>query len=123
MAKKIDFAVFPGAQGGPLEHVIAGKAICAEEALRPEFKAYIQQVKKNAKAMANAFQELGYTIVSGGTDNHMFLLDLRTKYPNVTGRQAQNLLDEANITLNKNCVPNDQRSPKETSGVRIGTPP
>lgn len=123
MAKKIDFAVFPGAQGGPLEHVIAGKAICAEEALQPEFKAYIQQVKKNAKAMANAFQELGYTIVSGGTDNHMFLLDLRTKYPNVTGRQAQNLLDEANITLNKNCVPNDQRSPKETSGVRIGTPP
>lgn len=122
LAKKIDSAVFPGAQGGPLEHVIAGKAICAEEALQPEFKTYIQQVKKNAKAMANAFQELGYTIVSGGTDNHMFLLDLRTKYPNVTGRQVQDLLDEANITLNKNCVPNDQRSPKETSGVRIGTP-
>lgn len=122
LAKKIDSAVFPGAQGGPLEHVIAGKAICAEEALQLEFKSYIQQVKKNAKAMANAFQELGYTIVSGGTDNHMFLLDLRTKYPNVTGRQVQDLLDEASITLNKNCVPNDQRSPKETSGVRIGTP-
>lgn len=122
LAKKIDSAVFPGAQGGPLEHVIAGKAICAEEALQPEFKAYIQQVKKNAKAMANAFQELGYTIVSGGTDNHMFLLDLRAKYPNVTGRQVQDLLDEANITLNKNCVPNETRSPKETSGVRIGTP-
>lgn len=121
LAKKIDSAVFPGTQGGPLEHVIAGKAICAEEALQPEFKLYIQQVKKNAKAMANAFQELGYTIVSGSTDNHMFLLDLRTKYPNVTGRQVQDLLDEANITLNKNCVPNDQRSPKETSGVRIGT--
>lgn len=122
LAKKIDSAVFPGAQGGPLEHVIAGKAICAEETLQPEFKVYIQQVKKNAKAMANAFQELGYTIVSGGTDNHMFLLDLRTKYPNVTGRQVQDLLDEANITLNKNCVPNETRSPKETSGVRIGTP-
>lgn len=122
LAKKIDSAVFPFSQGGPLNHVIAGKAICAEEALTPEFKLYIQQVKRNAQAMAKKFQELGYEIVTGGTDNHMFLINFSKTHPTWTGLKVQEVLNKEGITLNKNCVPNDQRSPKYTSGVRIGTP-
>ena len=120
-AKKIDSAVFPYAQGGPLEHVIAGKAICAEEALRPEFKKYAEQVVSNCKAFADEFTKLGYKIVTGGTDNHVFLIDL-SDYP-FSGKDLQNRLDDKGITLNKNSIPGDQRSPKETSGVRVGTAP
>ncbi len=121
LAKKVDSAVFPYAQGGPLEHVIAGKAVCAEEALRPEYKAYAKQVVNNCKAFCDEFLKLGYKIVTGGTDNHVFLLDL-SEFP-FSGKDLQDRLDEVGITLNKNCIPNDQRSPKETSGVRIGTAP
>lgn len=103
-------------------HVIAGKAVCAEEALTPEFKNYANQVVWNSKAMCNEFQSLGYKIVSGGTDNHLFLIDLTYNHPNLTGREVQEELDKHNITLNKNCIPNDSRSPMETSGLRIGTP-
>lgn len=122
LAKKIDSAVFPGHQGGPLMHVIAGKAICAEEACSPEYERYVGQVVKNARVMAEAFIKMGYDVVSGGTDNHMFLLDFSKTHPHLTGKQVQDELDKVGITLNKNCVPNEQRSPKETSGVRIGTP-
>ena len=121
LAKKVDSAVFPYAQGGPLEHVIAGKAVCAEEALRPEYKEYAKKVVDNCKAFCDEFLKLGYKIVTGGTDNHVFLLDL-SEYP-FSGKALQDRLDEVGITLNKNCIPNDQRSPKETSGVRIGTAP
>ncbi len=121
LAKKIDSAVFPYAQGGPLEHIIAGKAICAEEALRPEYKEYARQVVSNCKAFCDEFLRLGYKVVTGGTDNHVFLLDL-SGYP-FSGRELQERLDEEGITLNKNCVPGETRSPKETSGVRIGTAP
>ncbi|MBQ7245818.1 MAG: serine hydroxymethyltransferase [Firmicutes bacterium] len=121
LAKKVDSAVFPYAQGGPLEHIIAAKAVCAEEALRPEFKEYAKQVKKNCAALADEFLKLGYKIVTGGTDNHLFLLDL-TGYP-FSGKELQEECDRQGITLNKNCVPNDPRTPKETSGVRIGTAP
>ncbi len=121
LAKKIDSAVFPYAQGGPLEHIIAGKAICAEEALRPEYKEYACQVVSNCKAFCDEFLKLGYKVVTGGTDNHVFLLDL-SGYP-FSGRELQERLDEEGITLNKNCVPGETRSPKETSGVRIGTAP
>lgn len=121
LAKKIDSAVFPYAQGGPLEHIIAGKAVCAEEALQPEFKEYAHQVVVNCKAFCDEFLKLGYKVVTGGTDNHVFLLDL-TDY-SFSGRELQDRLDEVGITLNKNCVPNETRSPKETSGVRIGTAP
>lgn len=121
LAKKIDSAVFPYAQGGPLEHVIAGKAVCAEEALRPEYKEYATQVVKNCKAFADEFLRLGYKIVTGGTDNHVFLLDLLEF--SFSGKDLQDRLDEVGITLNKNCVPGEKRSPKETSGVRIGTAP
>jgi len=121
LAKKVDSAVFPYAQGGPLEHVIAGKAVCAEEALRPEYKAYAKQVVDNCKAFCDEFLKLGYKVVTGGTDNHVFLLDL-SEFP-FSGKDLQDRLDEVGITLNKNCIPNDQRSPKETSGVRIGTAP
>ena len=121
LAKKIDSAVFPYAQGGPLEHIIAGKAICAEEALRPEYKTYARQVVSNCKAFCDEFLKLGYKVVTGGTDNHVFLLDL-SGYP-FSGRELQERLDEEGITLNKNCVPGETRSPKETSGVRIGTAP
>lgn len=121
LAKKIDSAVFPYAQGGPLEHVIAGKAVCAEEALRPEYKEYAHQVVANCKAFADEFLKLGYKIVTGGTDNHVFLLDL-LEFP-FSGKDLQDRLDEVGITLNKNCVPGEKRSPKETSGVRIGTAP
>ena len=119
LAKKIDSAVFPGVQGGPLMHVIAAKAICAEEALEPEYKEYIQQVVNNCKAMADEFQKLGYKIVTGGTDNHLFLLDLTDT--GLTGAQVQDALDFWHITANKNCIPGETRSPKEASGLRIGT--
>lgn len=121
LAKKVDSAVFPGLQGGPLEHVIAGKAICAEEACTQEYKDYIHQVVKNCKAMADHFTKLGYDVITGGTDNHLFLLDFSSKFPTITGLAVQNKLDEFGITLNKNTVPNEKRSPKITSGVRIGT--
>lgn len=121
LAKKIDSAVFPYAQGGPLEHIIAGKAVCAEEALQPEYKDYAKQVVLNSKAFCNEFLKLGYKVVTGGTDNHLFLLDL-SQFP-FSGKDLQEKLDEEGITLNKNCVPGETRSPKETSGVRIGTAP
>lgn len=119
LAKKIDSAVFPGSQGGPLEHIIAAKGICAEEAQTAEFKQYIHQVVLNAKAMADEFKQIGYKLVTDGTDNHMLLLDLTDL--GITGLEAQELCDSHQITLNKNCIPNDSRSPKYTSGVRIGT--
>ena len=121
LAKKVDGAVFPGSQGGPLEHVIAGKAIAAEEACTPEYKEYIHQVVRNSKAMCNKFIELGYDITTGGTDNHLFLLDFSKTHPNLTGKMVQDELDKHHITLNKNCVPNEKRSPVQSSGVRIGT--
>lgn len=120
-ADKIDAAVFPGTAGGPLEHIIAAKAITAEECLEPAYKEYMAQVVSNCKAFAHAFEELGYSIVSGGTDNHLFMIDLRPIHPHITGRQAQEALDEIGISLNKNCVPNETRSPQEASGLRIGT--
>lgn len=120
-AKKVDSAVFPYAQGGPLEHIIAGKAVCAEEALDPSFAEYAQKVVDNCKAFADEFIKLGYNIVTGGTDNHLFLIDL-SEYE-FSGKDLQDKLDENGITLNKNCVPNDKRSPRETSGVRVGTAP
>ena len=121
LAKKIDSAVFPYAQGGPLEHIIAGKAVCAEEALKPEFKDYAKEVVVNCAAFCDEFIKLGYNIVTGGTDNHVFLLDL-SEFP-FSGRDLQERCDENGITLNKNAVPNDKRSPMQTSGVRIGTAP
>ena len=121
-AKKIDTAVFPGTQGGPLMHVIAAKATCFKEAQSDEFKAYQKQVAKNANALANALIEKGHAVVSGGTDNHLFMIDLRVKYPELTGKVAQIALDKANITANKNTVPGETRSPFQTSGIRIGTP-
>ena len=121
LAKKVDGAVFPGSQGGPLEHVIAGKAIAAEEACTLEYKEYIHQVVRNCKAMCNKFIELGYDITTGGTDNHLFLLDFSKTHPNLTGKMVQDELDKHHITLNKNCVPNEKRSPVQASGVRIGT--
>lgn len=122
LEKKINSGVFPGTQGGPLEHVILAKAICAEEALRPSFKEYIEQVVSNAKEMADTFVELGYDVVTGGTDTHLFLIDFSKTHPELTGRAVQEELDKYGITLNKNCVPNEKRSPYLTSGVRIGTP-
>lgn len=122
LAKKVDSAVFPYAQGGSLMNEIAGKAVTAEEALRPEFKAYAWMVVANAKAMAEEFVKMGYDVVTGGTDNHMFLLDFSKTHPNLTGKMVQDELDKHGITLNKNSVPNEQRSPMQTSGVRIGTP-
>ena len=121
LAKKVDGAVFPGNQGGPLEHVIAGKAIAAEEACTPEYKEYIHQVVRNCKAMCNKFIELGYDITTSGTDKHLFLLDFRKTHTNLTGKMVQDELDKHHITLNKNCVPNEKRSPVQASGVRIGT--
>ena len=121
LAKKIDSAVFPYAQGGPLEHIIAGKAVCAEEALQPEYKEYVHQVVKNCKALSDEFIKLGYKIVTGGTDNHLILLDLSDEP--FSGRVLQEECDKVGITLNKNCVPCEKRTPKETSGVRIGTAP
>ena len=121
-AKKIDTAVFPGTQGGPLMHVIAAKATCFKEARSDEFISYQKQVVQNASALANALIEKGHTIVSGGTNNHLFMIDLRTKYPELTGKAAQIALDKANITANKNTVPGETRSPFLTSGIRIGSP-
>ena len=115
-----DKAIFPGTQGGPLEHVIAGKAICFKEALQPEFKEYQQQILANAQALANALLDRGVNLVSGGTDNHLMLVDLRNE--NVTGKDLEKRLDSAHITCNKNAIPNDPRSPFLTSGVRLGTP-
>lgn len=120
LAKKIDSAIFPGTQGGPLMHVIAAKAVCFKEALEPSFKAYQHQIILNARAMADAFQKEGVRLVSGGTDNHLMLLDLRNT--EVTGRDLERRLDKANITANKNTIPFETRSPFVTSGVRIGTP-
>ncbi|MCM1332916.1 MAG: serine hydroxymethyltransferase [Bacteroides sp.] len=122
MSSIIDSAVFPGMQGGPLEHIIASKAVAFGEALQPEFKDYQTQVLKNARAMSDALQSLGYHVVSGGTDNHCMLVDLRAKFPNLTGKQAEAALVKADITVNKNMVPFDTRSPFQTSGVRFGTP-
>jgi glycine hydroxymethyltransferase len=122
MSDIMNSAVFPGTQGGPLEHVIAAKAVAFGEALSPEFKEYQTQVKKNAAAMAKAFMDMGYKIISDGTDNHSMLIDLRTKYPDVTGKQVENALVAADITINKNMVPFDHRSPFTTSGLRVGTP-
>lgn len=122
MSSLIDSAVFPGAQGGPLEHVIAAKAVAFGEALKPSFKEYQAQVKKNAATMAQAFVDKGYKIISGGTDNHCMLVDLRTKFPELTGKVAEKALVEADITTNKNMVPFDSRSPFQTSGLRFGTP-
>lgn len=121
-AEKFNFnkAIFPGTQGGPLEHIIAGKAVCFGEALKPEFRAYQEQVVKNAKALAAALEKQGFSILTGGTDNHLMLVDLRGM--DVSGKELQNRCDEVFITLNKNTVPNDPRSPFVTSGVRIGTP-
>ena len=118
--KKLNSAVFPGGQGGPLMHVIAGKAVALKEAMEPEFKTYQQQVAKHAKAMVEVFLERGYKVVSGGTDNHLFLVDLVDK--NLTGKEADAALGRANITVNKNSVPNDPKSPFVTSGIRVGTP-
>ena len=119
-ATKIDKAIFPGIQGGPLEHVIAAKAVCFKEALSPEFKEYQKKVVANAKALSDALIKRGFDIVSGGTDNHIVLLDLRSK--NVTGKDAEKLLDEAHITVNKNSIPFDPANFLITSGVRLGTP-
>src|SRR5690554_2073273 len=121
MSSLLDSAVFPGIQGGPLEHIIAAKAVSFYEALQPEYKAYQTQVKKNAAKMAALLIEKGYKIVSGGTDNHSMLVDLRTKFPELTGKKAENTLVQADITINKNMVPFDDRSPFQTSGIRLGT--
>ena len=120
LAKKVDSAVFPGSQGGPLQHIIAAKAVTADEDCTEEYHAYIRRVVANTKAMCDEFVRMGYDVVTGGTDNHLFLVDFSRTHPQLTGKAAQNMLDEAGITLNKNCVPNEKRSPVETSGVRIG---
>ncbi len=119
-AKAINKAIFPGTQGGPLMHIIGAKAVCFGEALKPEFKEYQKQVLKNAQALAQAMMEEGFNLVSGGTDNHLMLVDLQNM--NITGKELQNRLDEVYITVNKNAVPNDPASPFVTSGIRIGTP-
>jgi glycine hydroxymethyltransferase len=120
MSQLLDLAVFPGSQGGPLEHVIAAKAVSFGEILSEDFKAYGQQIINNAQAMAKSFVNRGYNLISGGTDNHLMLIDLRNK--NLTGKKAQETLDKARITLNKNAVPFDDKSPFVTSGIRIGVP-
>ena len=122
MSQLLNSAVFPGIQGGPLEHVIAAKAVAFGEALDPSFKEYQTQVMKNAKALGEAFVKMGYNCISGGTDNHCLLIDLRSKYPDLTGKVAENALVRADITVNKNMVPFDSRSAFQTSGIRVGTP-
>ena len=122
MSAMLDSAVFPGIQGGPLEHVIASKAVAFGEALQPSYKEYVKQIRKNATKMAHEFVNKGYKIISGGTDNHLMLIDLRTKFPDITGKQVENTLEKAHITINKNMVPFDTRSPFQASGIRIGTP-
>ncbi len=122
MSSLLDSSVFPGIQGGPLEHVIAAKAVSFFEAMQPEYVEYQKQVVKNAKVMCDAFMAKGYKIVSNGTENHLMLIDLRTKYPDLTGKVAEQALVKADITINKNMVPYDSRSPFQTSGLRVGTP-
>lgn len=122
LAKKVDSAVFPGCQGGPLQNVILAKAVCACEVLDHQYNRYIEKVVENAFAMAQEFNRLGYDLVTGGTDNHMFLIDFTKTHPNLTGKMIQDELDRYNITVNKNCVPNETRSPVQASGIRIGTP-
>ncbi len=122
MSSLLNSAVFPGIQGGPLEHVIASKAVSFGEALQPSFKEYQAQVKKNAEVMSQAFIDKGYKVVSDGTDNHLMLIDLRTKFPDISGKKVENTLVQAHITVNKNMVPFDSRSPFLTSGLRVGTP-
>ena len=122
MSQVIDSYVFPGVQGGPLEHIIAAKAVAFYEAMQPEYVSYQKQVKANAAAMAKSFISKGYKVVSGGTDNHLMLIDLRAKFPDVTGKMAEKELVKADITVNKNMVPFDSRSPFQTSGIRVGTP-
>ncbi|HDK27798.1 MAG TPA: serine hydroxymethyltransferase, partial [Candidatus Atribacteria bacterium] len=119
-ARSIDKTIFPGIQGGPLMHIIAAKAVCFKQAMTEEFKEYQKQIIKNAKALANNLMKLGYNLVSGGTDNHLMLVDLRNK--GITGKQAENALEEAGITVNKNTIPFDPQKPMITSGIRIGTP-
>ncbi len=121
-AKALDSAVFPGAQGGPLMHVIAAKAVCFSECMKPEFKAYSEQIIRNSRALAAAMSSRGYRVVSGGTDNHLLLADLRGNLPELTAKKAQETLDLANITCNKNTVPFETRSPFQASGIRLGTP-
>ncbi|MBQ2926527.1 MAG: serine hydroxymethyltransferase, partial [Ruminiclostridium sp.] len=120
LAKTIDKAIFPGSQGGPLMHIITAKAVAFGEALKPEFKAYQEQVLKNAKALAKSLMDAGFDLVSGGTDNHLMLVDLRKA--GITGKEMQNRMDQVNITANKNTIPDDPQSPFVTSGVRIGVP-
>lgn len=122
MSSLLDSAVFPGVQGGPLEHVIAAKAVAFGEALAPSFTDYQKQVLANARALAKSLKDKGYKIVSGGTDNHCVLLDLRANFPELTGKVAEKALVDADITANKNMVPYDTRSPFQTSGIRLGTP-
>jgi glycine hydroxymethyltransferase len=122
MSALLDSAVFPGIQGGPLEHVIASKAVSFGEALDPSFKVYQAQVQKNAAILASSLMDMGYKVITGGTDNHSMLIDLRTKYPDISGKQAQAILELADITTNKNMVPFDSRSPFQASGIRLGTP-
>ncbi|RZT93387.1 serine hydroxymethyltransferase [Ancylomarina subtilis] len=122
MSAVLDFAVFPGQQGGPLEHVIAAKAVAFGEALTDSYKEYAIQMQKNAKVMAEEFMKLGYKVISDGTDNHSMLVDLRSKFPEITGKKVENTLVKADITINKNMVPFDTRSPFSTSGIRVGTP-
>lgn len=122
MSSLLDSAVFPGVQGGPLEHVIAAKAVAFGEALSDSYLQYITQVKKNAKLMSDEFMKKGYNVISGGTDNHLMLIDLRSKFPEITGKMVENTLVRADITVNKNMVPFDSRSPFQTSGLRVGTP-
>lgn len=122
MGQLLNSAVFPGIQGGPLEHIIAAKAVAFGEALQPEFRTYAMQVKKNAAKLAEELMKRGFTIVSGGTDNHSMLVDLRSKYPELTGKEAEKALVQADITVNKNMVPYDSRSAFQTSGIRLGTP-
>jgi glycine hydroxymethyltransferase len=122
MSQLLNASVFPGTQGGPLEHIVAAKAIAFGEALKPEFKEYARQVKRNASVLADELMKRGFTIISGGTDNHSMLLDLRTKYPELTGKMAEKALVSADITVNKNMVPFDSRSAFQTSGIRLGTP-
>jgi glycine hydroxymethyltransferase len=122
MSSLLDSAVFPGIQGGPLEHVIASKAVSFGEALTPEFNEYQRRVQNNAKVMAKAFMDKGYKVVSDGTDNHLMLIDLRTKFPEISGKKVENTLVLSHITVNKNMVPFDSRSPFLTSGLRVGTP-
>jgi glycine hydroxymethyltransferase len=122
MSSLLNSAVFPGIQGGPLEHVIASKAVSFGEALSPEFREYQSRVKQNASVMAKAFMDKGYKVISDGTDNHLMLIDLRTRFPEITGKKVENTLVLSHITVNKNMVPFDSRSPFLTSGLRVGTP-